>query len=257
MPKHIGILCAMPQEIGTALTYLRNTKVNHYGDLKIYSGDLFLNNESTNSIYLSIAWSGWGKVSSARAATRLIANKYKNIYISALFFFGVAGAINTNLKQWDIILSEKLVQHDMDARPIFKKYVIPSIKDKYLLADLNIVDWSLNQIKKAKSRGLLKGFNDVYSGLIATGDKFVGDNASAEKLRSEFDDLLCVEMEGASVAQVAIQEKVPWLIIRVISDNANESSHQDFDEFIDIYKVKSSEIVMTLIKNISSAPLSS
>ena len=257
MPKHIGILCAMPQEIGTALTYLRNTIVNHYGDLKIYSGDLFLNNESTNPIYLSIAWSGWGKVSSARAATRLIANKYKNINISALFFFGVAGAINTNLKQWDIILSKKLVQHDMDARPIFKKYVIPTIKNKYLLADMNIVNWSFNQIQQAKSKGLLKNFNNVYNGLIATGDKFVSDNCEVEKLRNEFDDLLCVEMEGASVAQVAIQEKIPWLIIRVISDNANKSSHKDFDEFIDIYKDKSSEIVMTLIKNISSAPLSS
>ena len=50
-----------------------------------------------------------------------------DINISALFFFGVAGAINTNLKQWDIILSKKLVQHDMDARPIFKKYVIKTV----------------------------------------------------------------------------------------------------------------------------------
>ena len=67
MPKHIGILCAMPQEIGTTLTYLRNTIINNYGDLKIYSGDLFLNNESKDPIYLSIAWSGWGKVSSKRS----------------------------------------------------------------------------------------------------------------------------------------------------------------------------------------------
>ena len=59
----------------------------------------------------------------------------------------------------------------------------------------------------------------------------------SEKLRNEFDDLLCVEMEGASVAQVAIQEKIPWLIIRVISDSADDSSYQDFDEFIQIYKI--------------------
>ena len=101
MPKHIGILCAMPQEIGTALNYLRNTIVNHYGDLKIYSGDLFLNNESTNSIYLSIAWSGWGKVSSARAATRMIALAEKNNSpLDLLIFTGVAGAVKENLKQW-------------------------------------------------------------------------------------------------------------------------------------------------------------
>ena len=247
----------MPQEIWKTITFLKNTKINSYGDLKIYSGDFVLNNELTTPIYLSIAWSGWGKVSSARAATRLIANKYKNINISALLFFGVAGAINTDLKQWDIVLSKKLVQHDMDARPIFEKYVIPSIKNKFLFADLNIVNWAFNNIKKAKDNGLLEGFGNVYNGLIATGDKFVNDNLEADRLRNEFDDLLCIEMEGASVAQVAIQEKIPWQIIRVISDNANESSFQDFDEFIDIYKYKSSELVITLLKNIFSAPLSS
>ena len=76
--KHIGILCAMPEEIGSTLDNLKNIKTKTYGDLKIYSGDWRFSNASSKSqnIHLSIAWSGWGKVSAARAATRLISHKF-------------------------------------------------------------------------------------------------------------------------------------------------------------------------------------
>ena len=62
-------------------------------------------------------------------------------------------------------------------------------------------------------------------------------------------------MEGASVAQVAIQEKIPWQIIRVISDNANDSSQNDFEEFLKIYQQNSANIVKVFVDNILKAPL--
>ena len=94
--KHIGILCAMPEEIGSTLNNLKNIETKTYGDLKIYSGDWIFSNTSSKSlnIHLSIAWSGWGKVSAARAATRLISHNFKENKIDAIFFTGVAGAIN-------------------------------------------------------------------------------------------------------------------------------------------------------------------
>ena len=126
--KHIGILCAMPEEVGSTLDNLKNIKTKTYGDLEIYSGDWSYSNSASKphniNIQLSIAWSGWGKVSAARAATRLICHKFNNLKIDAIFFTGVAGAINSKLKQWDIIIPHKLIQHDMDARPIFEKLKI-------------------------------------------------------------------------------------------------------------------------------------
>ena len=68
----------MPEELGFTLDYLDNIHTKSYGDLKIYSGKWHDNNIENNPIYLSVAWSGWGKVSAARAATRLISNKFND-----------------------------------------------------------------------------------------------------------------------------------------------------------------------------------
>ncbi len=241
----------MPQELGSTLNYLSNIQTTICGDLKIYSGEWNFENSTNKNVYVSVAWSGWGKVSSARAATRLISKKFKEKDLDVLFFFGVAGAIDPKLKQGDIIISSKLVQHDMDARPIFKKYVIPPLSKKILLADPKWINWSSSILEKAN----LKDFGNIYSGLIATGDKFVNDVKDVKKLKADFHDLLGVEMEGASVAQVAIQEKIPWQILRVISDSANDSSQKDFEEFLEIYQKNSANIVKIFIENIFKAPL--
>lgn len=245
----------MPEEIGHSLNYLSNTVKKKYGDLTIFSGKWNDTKLIKSNIYLSIAWSGWGKVSSARAATRLLSNKYEDKTIDALFFFGVAGAISPKLNQWDIVVSSELVQHDMDASPIYKKYVIPVLNKKFITSNYELLCWSLKTLKKSSSIGLLKDFGKVYSGLIATGDKFVNDASLVEELKKDFKDLLGVEMEGASVAQVATQEGIPWQILRVISDNANNTSSQDFGEFIKDYQHNSAELVRAIINNISSAPL--
>ena len=91
----------MPEEIGSTLNNLENIETKIYGDLKIYSGDWRFSNSSSKSlnIHLSIAWSGWGKVSTARAATRMIGHHFKELKIDVIFFTGVAGAINSKLKQ--------------------------------------------------------------------------------------------------------------------------------------------------------------
>ena len=241
----------MPEELGSSLNYLSNIEINDHGDLRIYSGECNININSPKSVYLSVALSGWGKVGSARAATRLISNIFKDKSVDVLFFFGVAGAIDSNLNQGDIVVPSKLVQHDMDARPIFDKYVIPPLKQEFLLADLKWVDWSSSILNEAN----LTEFGSINTGLIATGDKFVSKENEVKKLEDDFKDLLGVEMEGASVAQVSIQENIPWQIIRVISDSANKSSQKDFESFLKIYKKYSSKIIKVFIENIFKAPL--
>ena len=255
--KHIGILCAMPEEIGSTLENLKNIETKKYGDLKIYSGDWSFSNSSSKSvnIHLSIAWSGWGKVSAARAATRLISHQFKKVKIDAIFFTGVAGAINSKLKQWDIIIPYELIQHDMDARPLFKKYEIPALKTVRIKSNKSINNWTLSTLKNSIKDGSLKNFGNIYEGLIATGDKFISKKSDIEKISKEMEDLFAVEMEGASVAQVAEQEKIPFQIIRVISDEANESSSEDFTSFITKYNNHSANLIYALIENIESLPI--
>ena len=124
---HIGILCAMPEELGSTLKNIVNLKKKRFGDLEILSGRWNSPNKKNSNVYLSIAWSGWGKVSAARAATRLLSMKYENVGVAMIFFTGVAGGIDEKLNQWDIVLADSLVQHDMDARPMFEKFEIPSL----------------------------------------------------------------------------------------------------------------------------------
>ncbi len=254
--KHVGILCAMPEEIGSTLENLKNIETKTYGDLKIYSGDWCFASSSSKSfrIHLSIAWSGWGKVSAARAATRLISHQFNKVKVDAIFFTGVAGAVNSKLKQWDIIIPYELIQHDMDARPLFKKYEIPALKTVRIKSNKLINDWTLSTLKNSKKDGSLKNFGNIYEGLIATGDKFISNKNDIEKIAKEMEDLSAVEMEGASVAQVAKQEKIPFQIIRVISDEANENSSEDFSKFLLKYNHHSAKLISALIENIESLP---
>ena len=254
--KHIGILCAMPEEIGSTLENLENIKTKTYGDLKIFTGDWIFSNSFSSSlkIQLSLAWSGWGKVSAARAATRIIGHQFSERQLDAILFTGVAGAINSKLKQWDIVIPNELIQHDMDARPFFKKYEIPALKTERIKSEKSISNWVINTLKNSKKDGSLEIFGNLYQGLVATGDKFINNKKEFEEITKNVKDLLVVEMEGASVAQVAKQEKIPFQIIRVVSDEANESSSQDFNEFILKYNSYSSKLLSALIENIESAP---
>ena len=255
--KHIGILCAIHEEIGSTLENLKNIETRTYGDLKIHSGDWCLPNSYSKSfnIYLSIAWSGWGKVSAARAATRLISHQFNKVKVDAIFFTGVAGAINSKLKQWDIIIPYELIQQDMDARPLFKKYEIPALKTVRIKSNKLINDWTLSTLKNSIKDGSLKNFGNIYEGLIATGDKFISNKKDIENISKEMEDLYAVEMEGASVAQVAKQEKIPFQIIRVISDEANANSSEDFSKFLIKYNNHSAKLISALIENIETLPI--
>ncbi len=225
----------MPEEVGFLTENLTSVKISKFGDLEIYSGELLIN--QGKKVYVSIAWSGWGKVSAARATTRLLGMTYRNLPIEIIFFTGVAGAVDKKLKQWDIVISDALIQHDMNASPLFEKYVIPAINEKRILANKNILEKVFYSLEKKLIQD--KGFGSLYKGLIATGDMFISDSRKIKELSEEIDGLLAVEMEGGAFAQVAKQENFDWIVIRVISDGADECAHDEFSQFLEKYKLKS------------------
>ncbi len=246
---HLGILAAMPEEVGTFLSNLDSIVEKKYGDLAIFSG--IWKGSNIKNIYLSVCFSGWGKVSSSRATTRLISSLYKDKAIDFIIFTGVAGAAKKNLKQWDIIVSDSVIQHDMDARPIFEKYFIPALKTKRIFPSKDILVDFEKALIYSKKNGNLSIFGDVYKGLIATGDQFISDKNILDSISNDFNDIHAVEMEGASFAQVAEQENVKWLIVRVISDQADDDAYLDFDKFLQEFKIYSWQIIESFLNYIS------
>lgn len=240
----------MKEEIGLTLDNLNNVSKQKFGDLEIFTGTW--KNNSVRKLYVSVAFSGWGKVSAARATTRMIASSSKPLEI--IFFTGVAGTISKELNQWDVVISSHLIQHDMDARPLFDKFVIPALNKSRIYSNKKWLTWTSNILQKYLEIKPFSPFGKISIGLIATGDQFINEQKKVKNLLSDNPDILAVEMEGASFAQVANQEQIPWIVIRVISDEADSEAPQKFEEFIDIYKKYSAKLVSSLFNNFEQAP---
>ena len=233
----------MPEELGVILSNLRSIKSSKFGDLELFSGKFIL--ENSKEIFITTACSGWGKVSAARATTRLLSSDLNSIPVDIAIFTGVAGAINRKLKKWDVVVADSLIQHDMDSRPIFDKYVIPAFNRKEMKPNIALLEKLFKGLKKEFNQNSFDKFGNLYKGLIATGDMFISNRRKINQLSKDIPGLYAVEMEGAAFAQVASQEKVNWLVLRIISDDANENASSDFKEFLNEYKLKS----FNLIKN--------
>lgn len=239
----------MPEEVGIILENLESINLSKFGDLKLYSGKFVLDN--SQEVYITTAWSGWGKVSAARATIRLLSSKYNNVPVDKAIFTGVAGAVDAKLKKWDVIIANSVIQHDMDARPIFDKYVIPALNNKQIFPDGNLLDKTFNDLNKEFNKKSFSKFGSLYKGLIATGDMFISSRDKINQLSDEITGLYAVEMEGAAFAQVAFQEKVNWLVLRTISDEANETASSDFNEFLSEYKSKSFDLIKIAINSMA------
>ena len=244
-PLHLALLSAMPEEIGSDLSHLKDLSCSDHGDLTIHRGSW------GDDIRISLAWSGWGKVSAARAATRVIASDPS---INLLLFTGVAGAADPALRQWDLVLADAVVQHDMDARPLFPRFTLPALNQDRLQPQPAWFNWAKTALLEAHNAGELDGFARPSSGLIATGDRFIDDPAVLQELRDALPNLIAVEMEGAAIAQVAEQERIPWLVLRVISDGADEEAAQSFEDFVKCYEQQAWRLIEALLQRCNDAP---
>lgn len=211
--KKIGIIFAMKEELSALKKYLTITNEYSIFNLKFYES-------KTNNIEIVLVECGVGKVNAARTTQILI----DNMKVDYIFNIGVAGGVSNKLSVGDIVLGEKLVQHDFDITSFnHEKGYIPSVgvyidSDTYLL---NIANEVLNSIKDIT----------YHRGVIASGDIFCTETKMSEKIATKF-NALCVEMEGASIAQVCFLSHVPFLIIRSISDVINDNNKVTYEEFL-------------------------
>tara|TARA_Y100000310_G_scaffold318878_1_gene373454 strand:- start:21226 stop:21918 length:693 start_codon:yes stop_codon:yes gene_type:complete len=225
-----GIIGAMQEEIELLVKSMSNVSVSSHADMKFYSG-------KSNEKEVAIVKCGVGKVNAAVCAQILI----NNFNVNSIIFTGVAGAVDKVLEVGDVVISSDSVQYDVDASALgFDPGQICFTDLKYFKADENLVNDVLKASKKLKIK--------CVKGRVLTGDRFITDSKELEKLKETFGGI-CIEMEGAAIGHVCSINKVPFVIIRSISDKANHSASIDFEKFLKKASLVSSSIVHEILKN--------
>ncbi|WP_223904985.1 5'-methylthioadenosine/adenosylhomocysteine nucleosidase [Rhodoferax lithotrophicus] len=180
-----------------------------------------------------------GKVAAATTTTTLI----EAFGVDRIVFTGVAGGVGAGVNVGDLVVADAFIQHDMDSSPLFARYEIPLYGCSTLACDVALSTILLEATHAALTGTTAHFFNEknlvsphIHQGLIASGDQFV---ASAEVASQLLDGLqaagfspLAVEMEGAAIAQVCRDYKVPFAAVRTISDRADAHAHVDFSAFV-------------------------
>lgn len=181
-----------------------------------------------------------GKVAGAVTATLLV----EKFEVTHILFTGVAGAGDRGIAVGDIVVADALVQHDMDARPLFPRFQVPlsglthfpadhAMSMQLLAAAHGFLEHDLKTVIDADQCaqfGLQQA--RVHRGLIASGDQFMQASEAIDALNAALPGLVAVEMEGAAVAQVCYELGIPCAVMRTISDNANEEAATDFLAFV-------------------------
>lgn len=226
----IAIMGAMPEEIEPLLKKVENVKKIEYANNSYYEA-------TYKGKKLVIAYSKIGKVFSSLTASTLI----EKFGCSKLLFSGVAGAINPELHIGDLIIADKLCQHDLDI-------TIFGHDHGYVPEGAVFVetDRELREIAKEVAK---KNELTLIEGTIATGDQFVASNERKEFILSTFDSD-AIEMEGASVAVVCNALNTPFFVLRAISDTANDDAGMDFDEFMVGSAIISANFILDMVESI-------
>ena len=232
MDRTIGILGAMAQEIDEVKALLQNKTVVTMGNREFVVGKI-------NGIACVVAFSKWGKVAATITATLMV----QEFGVTDLFFIGTAGALADGLKVGDIVISKRLVQHDLDARPMISRFELPLLNRIYVDSDPVLTELAGKAVANLLERGVekmvgeqaVKDFNlapKLVYGDIASGDQFINSDEKREEILDFLPGIQCVEMEGAAVAQVCLEFGVPFTVIRTISDTADHNARIDFNKFI-------------------------
>ena len=219
----LGIMGAMPEEMDKIIAAITDKQIVESGSRIYYRGKLY--GQDVVAVF-----SRWGKVAAATTATNMILS----FNVDSIVFTGVAGAISPELTVGDVVIGQRLFQHDMDARPLMRRFEIPlTSKTSFETAKQNVdtmAQAAHNFLENNKEfREILSEQNitnpKILTGDIASGDLFISSTQMKHAILRNIPSVLCAEMEGAAVAQVCDDYGVPLTVIRVISDSADEEAH--------------------------------
>jgi adenosylhomocysteine nucleosidase len=229
----LGIISALAEEQQGLIEAMKGAARTPHGMRDYTSGRLW-------DIDAVCVLSRIGKVAAAMTAAILV-EKYG---VTHIVFTGVAGSADAAVKVGDIVVADALVQHDMDARPLFPRFEVPLTTLSHFLSDLHLTQElagaahsflqndAAGVISEVEAKEFGLAHSKVHRGLVASGDQFIHSRSELERLKEALPALLAVEMEGAAVAQVCFELGIPFTVIRTISDNANEEAATDFMRFV-------------------------
>ena len=239
-----GIIGAMEPEVAILKAKLEN------GDTIIHAGYTFHQGQ-LNGNDVVIVQSGIGKVAAALATAMLI-DKFKPDYIVNT---GSAGGFEPSLKVGDIVISSEVRYHDVDVTAFgYEMGQLPANPAAYI-AHPSLVEAAktgISQLKKTDGNNI-----QTLVGLITTGDTFMTKDDDIAKARANFPTMAAVEMEGAAIAQTCYHFKLPFVIIRSMSDNAGKESPTSFETYLEKASVNSSQLVINMLDVLQGQQLSS
>lgn len=227
--KTIAIIAAMPQEQAPLLATLTDATHTQIAHLSLTEGKL-----GRHRVILALA--GIGKVNAAIATTLVITHYRPDFVINT----GSAGGLGAEIQIGDIVMANACVHHDVDVRAFDYEYgQLPQLPREFNASEKLLTTAAHVSAEFSACR--------IHQGLIASGDQFIDNKDKIKALRQHFPALLAVEMEAAAIAQTCHQFNTPHLIIRAISDHADQQAEQNFAEFIEQAGKRSAEFVQALL----------
>jgi adenosylhomocysteine nucleosidase len=228
----IGIMSAMHEELAAVLAAMPDEQ-----RVSVAGRDFGVGQWQGHEVVVGL--SRIGKVAAATTATVML-ERFK---VDVLVFTGAAGGLAPCAQVGDVVVATSLLQHDMDASPLFPPYEVPLYGRARFVTDPVLSEAlvaAASQVLSDPAQYLgaqaIADFHltspRVHQGLIVSGDRFVSTTAESQALQRSLPDALAVEMEGAAVAQVCLDYGVPFAAVRTISDRADEEAHTDFSRFI-------------------------
>lgn len=210
----LGIIGAMDVEVAEVKKTMEHVTVETIANMDFYRGIL----KGKEAV---VVRSGIGKVNAA-ICTQILADHYK---VSAVINTGIAGSLKNEINIADVVLSTDVVHHDMDATGFgYPVGQIPQMKEFSFPADENLRKLAYDCCKEVNPE------IGVFIGRVVSGDQFISDRVKKDWISKTFGGA-CTEMEGAAIAQAAYLNHIPFLIIRAISDKADDSANMDYSEF--------------------------
>lgn len=227
----LGIIGAMEEEVISIKRRMQVRSKDEMAGMTFFAGTM----DDTEVV---VVQSGIGKVNAA-ICTQILVDKYD---VKCVINTGVAGGLHPCLNIGDIVVSSDTVEHDMDASAVGNpRGEIPRLAKTFFEADDKLV----NIAKKAAEN--LKGDHKVYVGRVASGDQFICSMKVKEDIYETF-TAYCAEMEGAAIAHTCYLNNIPFVIIRAISDKADQSADVNFEEFVDIAAHNASKMICEMVK---------
>jgi adenosylhomocysteine nucleosidase len=240
----IAIATAMHEELRALVPSLEGARSTTLGGREFLCGRI-------EGRAVVLVRSGIGKVAATITATLLM----QKWHVKQLVFTGVAGGLGDGVRVGDVVVARQLLQHDMDASPLFPRFEIPLTGRARFDTDPAMTDalsvaarrWlacsgALPVPEALRAAGLPEP--RVHEGLIVSGDRFIASALHGAELRALLPDALAVEMEGAAVAQACAEFGCRFAVLRTVSDRADDTAHIDFTRFVDeVASVCTREIV--------------